>query len=234
MSDNHSTTPPAPPTGDAPPPKRRLNKVIVFIAGFFMSLAIGWLIENVTDREFLEGAKQAQDGWIKAVSETSPIAVGSTYMDELGAAFSGHHTNPASYTFDSDMSGGQGIASPVVALVITATRFLSEGGITAIVQLILGALAVAAFNFQRTEGKGIFFDELWTNLFLGPVAIVLLASLIGLILQGLMLGSLYALSWVTGLAAAAAGATGVVGFCWFCLTKLGEKGVEHVATPKLH
>ncbi len=228
MSDNHTT----PPTGEQKPYKRRLNKVVVFIAGFFMSLAIGWLVEHVTDREFLEGAKEAQDGWITAVSETSPIAVGTTYVDELQAAFSGHRTDKNSYTFNGDMSGGQGIASPLVALVITATSFFALGGVSAIVQLVLGALAVAVFNFVRTKGENIFFDELWTNLFLGPVLIIIAASLIGLILQGAMLGSLYALSWVTGLAAAAAGATGVVGFCWFCLTKLGEKGVEHVATPK--
>lgn len=230
MSDNQTTAPP----GEQPPPKRKPNKLIVFIAGFFMSLAIGWLVEHVTDREFLEGAKEAQDGWIKAVSETSPIAVGTTYIDELQAAFSGHRTDKNSYTFNSDMSGGQGIASPFMALVITAISFFALGGVSAIVQLVLGALAVAVFNFARTEGKGIFFDELWTNIFFGPIAIIIAASLIGLILQGAMLGSLYALSWITGLAAAAAGATGVVGFCWFCLTKLGEKGVEHVATPKLH
>lgn len=231
MSDNHTTTP----LGEQPPPKRKLNKIIVFIAGFFMSLAIGWAVENVTDREFLESATEAQAGWIEAVSNTSPIAVAGTFWDELQAAMTGHRGAYSGLTnFDSDMSGSQGIASPVYALVITATRFLAEGGISALVQLVLGALALAVFNFQRTKGEGIFFDNFALNIVLGPIAIVVLASLIGLVLQGIMLGALYALSWVTGLAAAAAGATGVVGFCWFCITKLGEKGVEHVATPKLH
>ncbi|HEV7690308.1 MAG TPA: hypothetical protein VGO52_05780 [Hyphomonadaceae bacterium] len=68
MSDNHTTTP----SGEQPPPKRRFNKIVVFIAGFFMSLAIGWAIEHVTDREFLESATEAQAGWIEAVSHTSP------------------------------------------------------------------------------------------------------------------------------------------------------------------
>ena len=230
MSDNHTTTP----SGDQKPPKRRLNKIVVFIAGFFISLAIGWLVEHVTDREFLDSAKEAQDGWIHAVSETSPIAVGATYVDELQAAFSGHPTAANPTAFDGDMSGGQGIASPVFALVITATTFFTQGGVSAIVQLILGALAVGVFNFMRTKGKDVFFDELATNIFLGPIAIIIAASLIGLVLQGLMLGALYALSWITGLAAAAAGATGIVGFCWFCATKLGEKGVEHIATPRMH
>ena len=66
-----------------------------------------------------------------------------------------------------------------------------------------------------------------------PLAIVALASLIGMVLWGLMMGALYALSWITGLAATAAGATGVVGFCWLCLTELTKKGAEHVITPKI-
>jgi hypothetical protein len=231
MSDNHTTLP----SGEQPPPKRKPNNIIVFIAGFFMSLAIGWAIENVTDREFLESATEAQSGWIEAVSQTSPIAVAGTYWEELEAAMTGHRGGYSGLApFDSDMSGSQGIASPVYALVITATRFFADGGISALVQLALGALAVAVFNFRRTKGEGIFFDHLATNIILGPVAIVACASIIGLVLQGVMLGALYALSWVTGLAAAAAGATGVVGFCWYCVTKLGEKGVEHVATPKMH
>jgi len=222
-----------PPPGD--PPKRKPNKLLVFIAGFFMSLAIGWAIENITDREFLESATEAQAGWIEAVSQTSPIAVAGTFWDELQFAMTGHRGDySGTAPFDSNMSGGQGIASPVYALVITATRFFADGGISALIQLALGALAVAVFNFRRTKGEGIFFDELPVNIVVGPIAIVACASLIGLILQGVMLGALYALSWITGLAAAAAGATGIVGFCWFCVTKLGEKGVEHVATPKLH
>ena len=48
-----------------------------------------------------------------------------------------------------------------------------------------------------------------------------------------MMGALYLLSWITSLAVWAAGATGIVGFCWLCLTKLGEKGAEHVMTPKI-
>jgi hypothetical protein len=231
MSDNHTTQPP----GEQPAPKRRFNKIVVFIAGFFMSLAIGWAIEHITDREFLESATEAQSGWIEAVSHTSPIAVGGTYWEELQAAMTGHRGGySGTATFDGSMSGSQGIASPVYALVITAAHFFAGGGISALIQLALGALAVAVFNLRRTKGEGVFFDNLATNIVLGPVAIVACASIIGLVLQGVMLGALYALSWITGLAAAAAGATGVVGFCWYCVTKLGEKGVEHVATPKLH
>jgi hypothetical protein len=205
------------------PKHRTWRRVKIWAIGFVISLAVGWMIERVTDAEFLEGAREAQADWIAAVSQTSPIAVAGTYIDELSKA-AGNSSNNYS---------GAGIASPLIALASTVSQFFAAGGLATVVQLGLGALAVALYNFRRTKGVGVFFDHFPVNLALGPVAIVLAASLIGLIMQIAMLGALYALSWITGLAAAAAGATGVVGFCWYCLSKLGEKTVEHVATPRI-
>jgi hypothetical protein len=68
---------------------------------------------------------------------------------------------------------------------------------------------------------------------LAPIAIVVLASLLGGALWALMMAAFLSLSWLTGLAATAAGATGVLGFCWLCITELSKKGAEHVITPRL-
>ena len=87
-----------------------------------------------------------------------------------------------------------------------------------------GVVHMCAFEFRWRDPA---HRHIWDFAFTG-------GSFIAAFMQGIMLGALYALSWITGLAAAAAGATGVVGFCWYCVTKLGEKSVEHVATPKLH
>jgi hypothetical protein len=205
------------------------RRIAIFVIGFVISLAIGWAIERVTDPEFLEGAKQAQADWIAAVSETSPITVATTYWSELQGAFTGEAKGGS---WAGTAGKGQGLASPIIALVVTGLRFFYQGGTATLVLLGLGALAIAVMNL-KARGS-IFFDEFATNLLWGPIAVILTASGLGLILQGVMLGALYALSWITGLAAAAAGATGVAGFCWFCVTKLTEKSVEHIATPKVH
>jgi hypothetical protein len=212
-------------------PSRWSKRILIWVIGFFISLAAGWVVERVTEPEMLRAAKEAQDGWIKAASATSPFSVATTYWEDIQIAWRG--APPNSDHYDINASKGAGIATPIVALFITGSRFFEAGGISVIVQLLLGALAVALFNYNRSKGQTIFFEDGITNLLLAPVAIVLAASFIGLVLQLVMLGALYALSWVTGLAAAAAGATGIAGFCWFCFTKLSEKGIEHVATPKI-
>jgi len=213
--------------------KPKLNKwprrVAMWVIGFFISLAIGWVAERVTEPEFLAEAKQAQADWIEAVSQTSPIAVVTTYWSEITSAFDGKSHDGA---WAGRTGDGQGIGSPVVALVMTLLRFFYDGGVATLVQVGLGALAFCAFNFWRSKGQTILFEDGYATMLAGPPLIILAASVIGLILQGVMLGALYTLSWITGLAAAAAGATGVVGFCWFCVTKLGEKGAEHVLTPE--
>ena len=96
-----------------------------------------------------------------------------------------------------------------------------------------------ASDARITEhGVATLSDEAWEHArrraeIIAPLAIIALASIIGMVLWGLMMGALYALSWITGLAATAAGATGVVGFCWLCITELTKKGAEHVITPEI-
>lgn len=220
---------------DEAPKQSRISglprRVLSIVIGLVVTLIVGAVAEHVTDREWLASAKTAQDQWVTAVQNTSPINVATTFGSELQASVSGT-------VKDGAMSGigapdGRGIQSPVYALIFTAARLWDVSGITALVQLGLGALAFAVFNFWRTKGETIFMGDFWLTLIIAPIAIVALASVIGLVLWGIMIGALYALSWVTGLAATAAGATGVVGFCWLCVTELTKKGAEHVITPNV-
>jgi hypothetical protein len=218
-------------TEGKPARKTWTRRIASLLVGLAISLVVGKIVETVSDREWLESATEVQSAWMEAVAQTSPVGVATAYWDELSAAFGDHQV-------DSDFLMGvrpssAGIMSPLMALFYTAGRFFDSGGITAIIQLALGALALAVMNFVRRNGQSIFFDDFLLNLFALPALVILFASLIGMVLWGVMMGALTALSWVTSLAAAAAGATGIVGFCWLCLTKLGEKGAEHVMTPRI-
>ena len=206
---------------------RRIANILV---GLAISLIIGAVLERVTDKAWLAEAKAAQDGWIAAVAETSPVGVAAIYWDELSAAWDDGQA-------DSDIFLGVrpkvGLFSPLVALGFTVARFFYAGGVTAIVQIVIGMLAVAVINFIMSDGERVSFDDLSLNALFGPLAVIAAASLIGMALWAVMLGALVCMSWVTGLAAAAAGASGIAGFCYLCITKLGEKGAEHAMTPKL-
>lgn len=218
---------------EAPQPSRLggLSKRLVSIlVGLIITLVVGAVAERVTSPEWLASAKNAQQGWIDAVSETSPMKVGGLYWTELQSSLSGDTTQ-------GGLSGagapeGRGLQSPFWALAITGVRLWDATGIVALVQLALGALAFFVLNFWRTKGDTIFLGDFWMSMIFAPLAIVLFASVLGMILWGVMLGALFGLSWITGLAATAAGATGVVGFCWLCVTELTKKGAEHIVTPK--
>lgn len=217
---------------DQPTPKpfsglpRRLLSIVI---GLVVTLIVGAVAERVTSPEWLASAKDAQSGWIEAVSKTSPVSVATTFGDELQSSLSG---DTAKGWSGAGAPEGRGLQSPVYALVFTAARLWDASGVTALVQLALGALAFAVLNVWRTKGETIFMGDFWLTLIVSPLAIVLFASLIGMVLWGVMMGALFALSWVTGLAATAAGATGVLGFCWLCVTELTKKGAEHIVTPK--
>ena len=220
-------------TGEAAPRKKRWGmRVLFFLIAFFISLAIGKGFEMASDPELLAEAKHAQQEWMETVSRTSPVAVASTYWVELNGAWWGESSDGAWSAFEAN-GKGKGIVTPVYALVVTGARFFYEGGIPIVIQLVLGALGVAVFNFMRSRGQTILFDNELTTLLLGPIAVILAASMIGMILWLLMQGGLYLLGWATNFAAWAVGATGVVGFCIFCFGELGKKGVEHVLTSKL-
>lgn len=207
------------------------KKVVGLLVGLVVTLIVGAIAERVTDAEWLVQAKDAQSQWIGAVAETSPISVATTFWTELQGAISGDTSQGAWSAIETP--DGHGISSPAYAFIFTALKLWHTSGLAAIVQLVLGALAFAVFNFWRTKGETIFIGEFWLTLIIAPLAIIALASIIGMVLWGLMMGALYALSWITGLAATAAGATGVVGFCWLCITELTKKGAEHVITPEI-
>jgi hypothetical protein len=219
--------------GEAAPKKKRWPmRVLFFLVAFFISIGVGKAFEMAGDVELLAEAKAAQQEWIKTVSGTSPIAVASTYWTELNGAWWGESPDGAWSAFEAN-GEGKGIVTPVYALVMTGARFFYEGGIPIVIQLVLGALGVAVFNYLRSSGQTILFENELTTMLFGPIAVVLAASLIGMVLWVLMQGGLYLLGWATDFAAWAVGATGIVGFCAFCFGELGKKGVEHVLTSKL-
>lgn len=214
-----------------PNPFARLSRrVLSIVVGLVVTLIVGAVAERVTSPEWLASAKDAQAGWVNAVAETSPISVATTFGVELQSAISGETSNGGWSGFGAPE--GRGLQSPFYALVFTAARLWESSGIAALVQLGLGALAFAVLNVWRTKGETIFMGDFWLSLIIAPIAIVALASVIGLALWAIMLGALNALSWATGFAATAAGATGVAGFAWVCITELTKKGAEHVITPK--
>lgn len=215
------------PTGLAGLPKRLVSILI----GLVITLIAGAVAERVTSAEWLEGAKEAQQGWINAVSDTSPMEVGGLYWTELQSAWSGD-TSQGAWSGIAKPDG-HGLQSPFWALAMTGARLWYATGFVSLVQLALGALAFAMLNFWRSKGETLFLGDFWLSMILAPLGIVLLASVLGWALLGIMMGALFALSWVTGLAATAAGATGVLGFCWLCVTELTKKGAEHVITPKV-
>lgn len=220
-------------SGEAAPKKKRLSmRILFFFLAFFISIAIGKAFEMASDPETLATAKAAQVEWMQTVQGTSPIAVASTYWTELNGAWWGESSEGAWSAFEAN-GKGKGIVTPVYALVMTGARFFYEGGVPIVIQLVLGALGVAVFNFVRTNGQTILFENELTTLLFGPIAIILSASVIGLVLWVLMTGGLYLLGWATDFAAWAVGATGIAGFCVFCFGELGKKGVEHIITPKL-
>ena len=216
----------------APKRKRWPMRLLFFFLAFFISIAIGKAFEMASDAELLAEARVAQQEWIKTVSGTSPVAVASTYWSELNGAWWGESRDGAWSAFEAN-GKGKGMVTPVYALIMTGARFFYEGGIPIIIQLVLGALGVAVFNFLRSRGQTILFDNELTTLLFGPIAVILAASVIGMVLWALMQGGLYLLGWATDFAAWAVGATGIVGFCAFCFGELGKKGVEHVLTSKL-
>jgi len=180
----------------------------------------------------MAGQREASpEGWIDAVSETSPLEVGSLYWAELQSAFSGDTSQGAWSGIGKP--DGHGVQSPFWALAMTGARLWYSTGIVSLIQLVLGALAFFVLNFWRSKGETIFLGDFWLTMIVAPIAIVLLASVLGWVLFYIMIAALTGLSWITGLAATAAGATGVVGFCWLCVTELTKKGAEHVITPKV-
>ncbi len=197
------------------------RRIVKFAVGFAVSLAIGKVLETITDRDSIDGIYQLQGDWIAAVRQMSPLNLIGVFILQMG-----------------EVEGG-GFLTPLFALWGTAGSYLDTGAIAGLMQIGMGALALGALNMVHSKGKSVFLGSsgedgrLPINLAGLPLAVVALGSGLALSLQWIMLGALFLFHWITGLAAIAAGATGVVGFCWYCLAKLGEKGAEQVLTPQI-
>ena len=178
-------------------PRRFLSILI----GLVVTLVVGAVAERVTSAEWLASAKEAQQGWIDAVSETSPLEVGSLYWTELQSAFSGDTSQGAWSGIGKP--DGHGVQSPFWALAMTGARLWYSTGIVSLIQLVLGALAFFVLNFWRSKGETIFLGDFWLTMIVAPIAIVLLASVLGWVLFYIMIAALTGLSWITGLAATA-------------------------------
>jgi hypothetical protein len=206
-----------------------IRGLVLLFVGFLVTKAS----EAIFGPETLAGLYAAQASWIDTVSHMNPLALAGSYLRETAHAFSGEMGNDGAY------HNGASVFSPLVGLWVVVSRLLDQGAFFTLLQIGLGALTISALNWSSSNGKRIFFGELHQdgrslqNILLWPLAVIAAASVIAFVMQMLMLGALYLFSWLTGLAALAAGATGVGGFCWYCVTKLGEKGVEHVISTKI-
>jgi hypothetical protein len=224
---------------ERPPPSIKIGKwsvpVHTVIRGFLV-LGVGFLVtkasESLLGPEALNGLYAAQASWIDTVNHMNPFALIGNYISDTGRAFQGEVGSDGSFH-------GASYFSPLVGLYVLISDLFNQGAFFTLLQVGLGALAIGALNMASSGGKRIFFGELHEdgrflqNLLFWPLAVVAAASVLAFVLQLVMLSALYLFSWVTGLAALAAGATGAGSFCWYCVTKLGEKGVEHVITTKL-
>jgi hypothetical protein len=199
------------------------SRYIGTLISFAVFVIVSWIFEHMADRDAFESALGIQHRWLAVVSAMSPL--------ELAATFTAETWRITQHCLES-CSTADLLLWPLRGLINTAHRVWHASAWFSLLQLVLGSVAVATFNMQRSGGKHIYFEidrsnNFWLNAFLIPLAIIGAASVVAFILKIVMLAALYAPSWITGLASAAAGASGVVGFCWYCAQKLGEKSAEH-------
>jgi len=205
--------------------------VIPVALALVLLFAIGWVADFLISPAALVEGHAVQQAWIEAVTNTSTLAVADTFYQEAVAAAGGEPTNPEYY--NPNRGDGNVLTAPFIALVLTVTRFFALGGLSAIVQLALGALCVFTVIFVTSGRKRIVFEHLYLNIFALPIFIVLAASLIGLVLQYLMLGALNVASSVTSFAAYAMGAGGVITIGWTCCVKLAGNALEDAVKKRI-
>jgi hypothetical protein len=206
--------------------------IVIPVALAFVALfAIGWLADFLISPVALAEGHAAQLAWIDAVSNTSTLAVAETFYQEAVAAATGQPMDPDYY--DPNRGDGNVLAAPFIAIVMTVTRFFALGGLSAIVQLALGALCVFTIIFLASKRQRIVFEHLYANIFMLPILVVFAASAIGLGLQLLMLGALNAMSGVTSFAAYAMGAGGMITIGWTCCVKFTGDRLEGVIKKRI-
>jgi hypothetical protein len=211
-----------------------------FAIAFAISLLIGRVFEFVGSEATLGAAARAQTGWMLSLSEASPWGVakayGAAYNDIVVQGMRRSYIDAGGEIQYTEPKGGLlgAFWAPLKAFFQTVIAFATTGGVVGLLQIAMGAMALALLNLRLSKGKRMTFGAPpIVNIMVLPVATIAAASLLAVALKLVMLGALVALSWVTQFAAGAAGATGVAGFCWYCAQKLGEKGAEHALTPKI-
>lgn len=65
------------------------RRIVSILLGLVATLLVGAVADRVTSPEWLAGARQAQQGWIDAIAQTSPLRAGELYWTELQSALSG-------------------------------------------------------------------------------------------------------------------------------------------------
>jgi hypothetical protein len=186
--------------------KSRLTGTLISLGVF---VVVGWIFEHIAHREVFEAALTIQRHWLTVVSAMSPLELAATFPAEISEAWRQAHFTGTPSDF------GQLYTLPSKALFGIVAKLWHSSAWFTLLQLVLGAVAVATFNMNSSKGKHIFFHDAHAtyaesnfllNRIFGPLAVIGAASVIALILQIVMFAVLYALSWITGLAATAAGA----------------------------
>jgi hypothetical protein len=195
--------------------RKRPPEWAIWLIGFAISLAIGLVFDHLTNKTVLARIENAQIGWIAAAETTTPFGVADAYWKNLQEA-----------------AKGSMFWSPVLALASTAETLARSGGLIGLLELALGALGVATYNYRKSSGRSIFFEDGIANILLGPVAIIAAASVIGLALWLIMWAALHTLGNFITVASSLCGGCSVLGFCSYCVKKLAEKHTEELLTPK--
>jgi hypothetical protein len=198
------------------------------IAAAVLCLLVGWLADLLVSPVEIAKAQQVQQNWIDAVSNTSTLSLAETFWRETVAVASGAPINP-DYP-DPMRADGNVLLAPLFGLGATLGSYFNGGGLTAIIQLGLGALCIATINYVSSSRRSIFYTHPFANIALLPIMVVLAASLIGLVLQWLMIGALNLFGGITSFAAYAMGAGGILATAWVCCVKLGGDRLQDAIT----
>lgn len=127
------------------------------------------------------------------------------------------------------------IPVPALALVRTFLRLTEDGGWSYLWLTLQLAMGVPGFMLAHAYlvggrfGPQYFPEHPIAKIIVVPIGVVVMASVLAFCLQQLMLGGLWALGWLAGLAGALCGALGVAGFCWWCTHEFAK----HVITGQL-
>ena len=255
---------------DAKPPARARGFSTLLI-GFVLSLLVSKGFEVVANTDAItQSAESAarvvvtellemQASWKSAVESSTPLALASTYwedlwfiydygpaatvpigersLDELGwprSWLAEHYQSP-----QGNKELYQIILTPFLALARTFLQLTDKGGWSFLwigLQLALGvpAFMLAFAHLESTPTQTRYFPEhLVAKIIVIPVGVVAASSVLALGLKYLMFGALAALGWFTSLSGLCCAAASAAGFCWWCSLKFAEYHVSGAVQRKL-